>query len=43
MKNLDSLEIWYVTGSQHLYGEAALKKVAANSRKIVEELNGDGA
>ena len=40
MKNLDSLEIWYVTGSQHLYGEAALKKVAANSRKIVEELNG---
>ncbi|MGA2137302.1 MAG: L-arabinose isomerase [Verrucomicrobiia bacterium] len=40
MKNLDSLEIWYVTGSQHLYGEAALKKVASNSRKIVEELNG---
>ncbi len=40
MKNLDSVEIWYVTGSQHLYGEAVLKKVAANSRKIVEELNG---
>ncbi|HVM62026.1 MAG TPA: L-arabinose isomerase [Verrucomicrobiae bacterium] len=40
MKNLDSVEIWYVTGSQHLYGEATLKKVAANSRKIVEELNG---
>jgi L-arabinose isomerase len=40
MKNLDSLEVWYITGSQHLYGEAALKKVAANARKIVEELNG---
>ncbi|MGA2603989.1 MAG: L-arabinose isomerase [Verrucomicrobiia bacterium] len=40
MKNLDTVEIWYVTGSQHLYGEATLKKVAANSRRIVEELNG---
>ncbi len=40
MKNLDTAEIWYVTGSQHLYGEAVLKKVAAHSRKIVEELNG---
>jgi L-arabinose isomerase len=39
VKNLDSVEIWYITGSQHLYGEAVLKKVAANSRKIVEELN----
>jgi L-arabinose isomerase len=40
VKNLDTVEIWYVTGSQHLYGEATLKKVAANSRRIVEELNG---
>jgi L-arabinose isomerase len=40
VKNLDAVEIWYVTGSQHLYGEAVLKKVAANSRKIVDELNG---
>jgi L-arabinose isomerase len=40
VKNLDTAEIWYVTGSQHLYGEAVLKKVAAHSRKIVEELNG---
>jgi L-arabinose isomerase len=39
MKNLDSTEIWYVTGSQHLYGEAVLKQVAANSRKIVAALN----
>ena len=39
MNNLDSVEIWYVTGSQHLYGEAALKQVATNSRQIVTALN----
>ena len=42
MKNLPPCEIWYVTGSQHLYGEAALRQVAANSEKIVEELNAGG-
>jgi L-arabinose isomerase len=40
MKNLEAPEIWYITGSQHLYGEQALNQVAANSQKIVEELNG---
>ena len=39
MINLRPAEIWFVTGSQHLYGEAALKQVANNSRKIVDELN----
>lgn len=39
MKNLSSPEIWYVTGSQHLYGEETLKQVAVNSQKIVAELN----
>ena len=34
MNNLAPVEIWYVTGSQNLYGEAVLKKVAANSRKM---------
>lgn len=33
------IEIWFVTGSQHLYGAEALKQVAANSKKIVDELN----
>ncbi len=42
MKNLPACEIWYVTGSQHLYGEAVLKQVAANSQKIVQELNASG-
>ena len=42
MKNLPASEIWYVTGSQHLYGEGPLRQVAANAQKIVEELNGSG-
>src|SRR3954452_4132061 len=35
-------EFWFVTGSQHLYGEAALKQVAANSQQIVAALNASG-
>jgi L-arabinose isomerase len=38
IQNLPSSEIWFITGSQHLYGEAALKQVAANSRKIAAAL-----
>src|ERR1700674_443274 len=40
MKNLQTPEIWFITGSQHLYGRETLSQVAANSQKIVEELNG---
>lgn len=36
MKNY---EFWFITGSQHLYGEETLKEVASNSQKIVEALN----
>ncbi|MHC1692875.1 MAG: L-arabinose isomerase [Sphaerochaetaceae bacterium] len=32
-------EFWFLTGSQHLYGEAALKQVAADSQKITDALN----
>ena len=35
MKNLKELEVWFATGSQHLYGEETLKQVAAHSREIV--------
>ena len=42
MKSSAPCEIWYVTGSQHLYGEAALGQVAANSQRIVEELGASG-
>jgi L-arabinose isomerase len=37
--DLESLEVWFVTGSQHLYGEQALAQVAANSRQVVDGLN----
>jgi L-arabinose isomerase len=36
-------EVWFITGSQHLYGPAALKQVAENSQRIVAELNASGA
>ncbi len=32
-------KFWFCTGSQDLYGEECLNKVAEHSRKIVEELN----
>ncbi|HEY5778985.1 MAG TPA: L-arabinose isomerase [Terrimicrobiaceae bacterium] len=38
IKHLQVPEIWYITGSQHLYGPDTLKKVAANSQEIVEGL-----
>jgi L-arabinose isomerase len=37
--NMNTLEVWFLTGSQHLYGEAALRQVAGNSRCLVEGLN----
>lgn len=39
MINLKSLEVWFVTGSQHLYGEETLKKVAEHSQQIARALN----
>ncbi|MCX7426667.1 MAG: L-arabinose isomerase [Planctomycetia bacterium] len=38
--DLDRLEVWFVTGSQELYGEDVLAQVAANSRQVVDGLNG---
>jgi len=40
MKNnpCQSLEFWFLTGSQHLYGEETLKAVARDAEKIVEGL-----
>ena len=34
-----ALEIWFVTGSQHLYGEETLKQVAEHSKEIAASLN----
>ena len=39
MIDLTHREIWFLTGSQHLYGAEALKKVQANAQDIVGELN----
>jgi len=39
MKNLAPIEIWYVTGSQHLYGDETLRQVADHSQQIVSALN----
>ncbi len=38
MTDLRTLEVWFVTGSQHLYGPAALAKVAEHSQVIAESL-----
>ncbi|MFT4111302.1 L-arabinose isomerase [Silvibacterium sp.] len=43
MSNLKSLEIWFVTGSQHLYGEDALRKVSANAQVIGQYFAGQPA
>ena len=33
------LSVWFITGSQHLYGEETLQKVAAHSKEIAKFLN----
>lgn len=40
MINLKTLEVWFVTGSQNLYGEETLKQVAIHAQQIVKELDG---
>ena len=40
MDHYESLEAWFIIGSQHLYGEKALQQVASDSQRIVEGLNG---
>ncbi len=43
MFNLKNYEVWFVTGSQHLYGPETLKKVAANSQEIAKALDASPA
>ena len=40
MVNLAQYEIWFVTGSQHLYGPETLEQVAEHSRSIAQALSG---
>ncbi len=39
MLDLKKLEVWFVTGSQHLYGEETLKTVAEHAKTIANALN----
>lgn len=39
MLDLKKLEVWFVTGSQDLYGEETLKQVAVHSQQIAKSLN----
>ena len=39
IKNLSELELWFITGSQHLYGEETLRQVDQNSREITDALS----
>lgn len=36
-----AFEFWFITGSQHLYGEEVLQKVNEHSREIAESLDSD--
>ncbi len=38
IKNNPHAEIWFITGSQHLYGPETLQQVSSHSQKIVEGL-----
>ena len=42
MIDLKNFEVWFVTGSQHLYGEETLKKVAEHSKEMAQGLYHSG-
>ncbi len=42
MKPLGQFEVWFVTGSQEMYGDATLRQVAANARRIADALDALG-
>src|ERR1700737_4611360 len=37
--DLKQFEVWFVTGSQHLYGPETLEKVAEHSQEMAEALS----
>lgn len=39
MKNNNTKEVWFITGSQHLYGDETLKQVGNHSKTMVNALN----
>ena len=43
MKTVKDFEVWFITGSQHLYGPETLKQVDVDSKQIADALNGSPA
>src|SRR5579859_7180500 len=43
MAILKDLEIWFVTGSQHLYGPEAIAQVRTHSAEMVQSIDGQAA
>lgn len=39
MKHFNEQELWFITGSQHLYGEETLRQVASHSQQIAHGLD----
>jgi L-arabinose isomerase len=37
--NLEHLEVWFITGSQDLYGEETLRQVAINAKNVADHLD----
>ena len=42
MIDLNEFEVWFITGSQHLYGEETLNKVAQHSGEMVQHMSQSG-
>ncbi len=43
LEHVKQLEIWFVTGTQHLYGPEPLAKVADHSKEIAASLDRETA
>ena len=41
MTDFETAEIWFVTGSQHLYGAETLRQVAAHAQQIASSLDSE--
>ncbi len=39
MNTINQYEAWFITGSQHLYGDETLKQVSAHAQEIADALN----
>lgn len=39
MINLKNLEVWFITGSQNLYGEETLRQVALHAEEVAKSIN----